>query len=1564
MGAVSLVFPEATHQDFARNVLPMVRARDVREQHESGQGALARDLATPERECWPLTLTRPMAGRVYSVTAGRRSSYLLDTVIEWTGKRPEPGKDVCVRVAEVSGERSTCAVTDDPVDRLEHEDWPAAMLVGAHASHLVALLPESDTLWAWMCWPHERVPIRYSMQRPRYDMPRLRLDLTAIVLGGNNRLVTSCPRCCFHLHGKTCELCGKAGFVPVRWYPEKSRLTIQLSRQGNRALDPLAGKTASVSPVSVWWQNVQGGEGTALPANGKQALAAIHAWGQRDTSTLSVYDTAAVSDHQRRIRAFDDLLERMLQAQGERATGPVPFTLPAHALQESARDVVYRLALGRSANFDDPEGMSPFPRGSDLIFLRGPYESQSLALTLRWQEGVVPADQPPPTAKLLRSGVADGSLYVDVRFPRGIDVSSIPVVGYLTADRPRPAERLQQEEVRRWVRPSNMFNPVLNAMVTPRPVGSLPPAPSLKNQGISRNAAQLDAVRLGLSDEPLALIKGPPGTGKTTVIVELILQSAERGHKVLLCSQTHQAVRNVLERLDERGDVRMYRHGRDQKLSDVERKYSQGGSSMASTEGTLKRATDRARAAKEAYEREATDVLAYAEAIGALERLDRLNLDRARRLEQSEAQDRSDRAAAERRHRESDTAATTRHSGTRAQIENSDRTAIAERDASQVGLRLLAERMAILGGSVAVDAASEPLDAAAPPGLLRERLRMSAHAVAQHEQRLGDLLDQIRALDTQVREANSALHQSRAQAHAAHAELCAVAGRERDNELADTQGQYQAALQSAAAERRTAHDQHEAPLLARQASALQALTNARAHEADVHTRMRGIDAQLEQYRRTVLTFAGREPHLQAPRAGFFARTFAPGSLEVAEGEWAFLSAHRAETDYGRREAAMRVRDAGERHGHATAQLASMCKSLDERQQHAVDAAFARHNVRTKEAHERHEGTLARGQRSLAAAEERASREYQHAVGDAPMRLADLGPLRDREQSLVGWWTQRYDSLRAVGADSRGLGKEVESALVGRTILAPDRACDPTEQDLRVAEVTSAIRMLQGIVRSAESQQEQNRKALTRSDSELAGELSASTTSLLNELSHLDEMRLLRDQAIDGSLRPEYDACQAVLHAACHAASSHGIMASPDDTREQWQQRIDAREPVVGPLRSRMEFTGRWVGDLGKSDGVLARLHWDHVDVFLSTCLGVSAWKLLNDDGPDAVDLVIIDEAAHATLPEVLAPMRFGRRTILIGDEMQLPPIASLDTKEFQPSGDWLPDERMDDVPSSSLVAMSDNWMQRSLFEWLYLRRQAIPRVMLDVQFRMHPHIGEFISQVFYEGKLHNGVPAAERELPFGDFQSAVCVVSTSQHKSDRHERRVATPGTGTPSFSNPAEAEIVLRILQQASDSLSRPASFGIITPYAAQKFLLQDRISPVMSELRNVDLDPHADIGSVDSYQGSERDCIIVSLVRSPADCHRCHGSGSLNKSECLKCGGRGFHAADLTFARDLRRLNVAFSRARCSLIVIGDFDRLCDTSIKGSQQGGKVLKLFSDHVLNRGGLVLHVWEKGPHDR
>lgn len=82
------------------------------------------------------------------------------------------------------------------------------------------------------------------------------------------------------------------------------------------------------------------------------------------------------------------------------------------------------------------------------------------------------------------------------------------------------------------------------------------------------------------------------------------------------------------------------------------------------------------------------------------------------------------------------------------------------------------------------------------------------------------------------------------------------------------------------------------------------------------------------------------------------------------------------------------------------------------------------------------------------------------------------------------------------------------------------------------------------------------------------------------------------------------------------------------------------------------------------------------------------------------------------------------------------------------------------------------------------------------------------------------------------------------------------------------------------------------------------------------------------------------------------------IDRGRCNECRGRGFLGAGLAFARDLRRLNVAFSRARCSLIVVGDFARLCDESIRGGEDGGRILRRFADHVLKKGGTVQHVWE------
>ena len=82
---------------------------------------------------------------------------------------------------------------------------------------------------------------------------------------------------------------------------------------------------------------------------------------------------------------------------------------------------------------------------------------------------------------------------------------------------------------------------------------------------------------MGVAGIGLSLLKGPPGTGKTTVISEIIRQRIESGQRVLVTSKNHQAVVNVLEKLDEVGGIRMARHGSSKDPTETERRYFSGG---------------------------------------------------------------------------------------------------------------------------------------------------------------------------------------------------------------------------------------------------------------------------------------------------------------------------------------------------------------------------------------------------------------------------------------------------------------------------------------------------------------------------------------------------------------------------------------------------------------------------------------------------------------------------------------------------------------------------------------------------------------------------------------------------------------------------------------------------------------------------------------------------------------------------------------------------------------------------------------------------------------------------
>jgi len=354
--------------------------------------------------------------------------------------------------------------------------------------------------------------------------------------------------------------------------------------------------------------------------------------------------------------------------------------------------------------------------------------------------------------------------------------------------------------------------------------------------------------------------------------------------------------------------------------------------------------------------------------------------------------------------------------------------------------------------------------------------------------------------------------------------------------------------------------------------------------------------------------------------------------------------------------------------------------------------------------------------------------------------------------------------------------------------------------------------------------------------------------------------------------------------SCVADLVNGLKddSSPDVWKKALAQLTDSGRTAT----KRCTFLSEWLKNIEAEPSDVTTCYWEHLQVFFSTCVGVGSWRRLIEQGREAVDLVIIDEAAHATATETLIPLLYARRAILIGDEMQLPPIMPSNIGECGESCSQL--VRMaipnSDEPTRGIageVRMTPCWLGCSYFEWIWRARPNVPRTMLDTQFRMHPSIAEFIGSVFYPEGLFTGVEAKERELGFGEFSRPVCLISTSAYEN-RHEEFL------DPGYRNDLEAGAVRRVIEKAEAELRTPQEFGVITPYAEQKHLINRKLAELLPDLKKVRLSLD-EVASVDSFQGSERDVIIVSFARSPKPCGRCQGTGSRGQRRCDDCLGKG---------------------------------------------------------------------------
>jgi predicted DNA helicase len=262
------------------------------------------------------------------------------------------------------------------------------------------------------------------------------------------------------------------------------------------------------------------------------------------------------------------------------------------------------------------------------------------------------------------------------------------------------------------------------------------------------------------------------------------------------------------------------------------------------------------------------------------------------------------------------------------------------------------------------------------------------------------------------------------------------------------------------------------------------------------------------------------------------------------------------------------------------------------------------------------------------------------------------------------------------------------------------------------------------------------------------------------------------------------------------------------------------------------------------------------------------------------ETVFIDEAAQALEPGCWIPIAKGQRIVLAGDHHQLPPTV----KSEQAAREGL---------------------RETLFEKCIQRQPETAR-MLTLQYRMHAQIMGFSSDKFYGGQL----------VPHPSVQQAGLAAYDLRFATDLPVEFIDTAGSGfmevaipeSRSTANPAEARLLLeRLAQLLSTSHPRgqgehtpltPLTIGVIAPYRAQINYLKDAIED-SAVLHDLLLQRTLSVGTVDSFQGQERDIIAISLTRSNS-----HG--------------------EIGFLSDIRRMNVGMTRARRKLLLVGDSSTL----------------------------------------
>ena len=347
-------------------------------------------------------------------------------------------------------------------------------------------------------------------------------------------------------------------------------------------------------------------------------------------------------------------------------------------------------------------------------------------------------------------------------------------------------------------------------------------------------------------------------------------------------------------------------------------------------------------------------------------------------------------------------------------------------------------------------------------------------------------------------------------------------------------------------------------------------------------------------------------------------------------------------------------------------------------------------------------------------------------------------------------------------------------------------------------------------------------------------------------------------------------CPEIIKAKIEGIDAELERGSFDDAKARWLDRLATDTVAVQAVDSLEKALNTQRGELQANQIGLFKEALKLVPIWITTAQAPQAIPL----GPELFDLVVIDEASQCTLTNLLPLMYRAKRLVVLGDENQLPAIPTIHAME-----EVVLARKFEVEDYLQTIGHASNDVFKAATEALPRRRGDV--AMLVEHFRSHPLIIGFSNRHIYGQRLVIKMnPKTTKQLPFGSGVHSVKV----RGQADRGDRR--------RSWVNQEEGRAVLDLLQSVRVQAPH-LSIGVVTPFAAQKEWLREQVQAL-------GLASEVFVDTAYGFQGDERDVIIFSAVVA-----------------------KGITTSACRWVESPPNLvNVALTRAREALFVVADFD------------------------------------------